>query len=122
LLKTRLVVFILLILLCGIGCNSLTSIEEQQYQNLISQGAIPHDPKSPALGALLNILPGIGDIVNGEWGAFALDFLLWPISVIWAIPQGAITASNINKHETIAYYKIGPGKGKYDPNYCPDSE
>ncbi|MHC4820341.1 MAG: hypothetical protein ACYTDX_01305 [Planctomycetota bacterium] len=60
--------------------------------------------KTPVLAALLNILPGGGDVYNGEWGAFALDFLLWPLSPVWAIPQGAVTSGNINKKATIAYY------------------
>ena len=102
---------------CGLtACNSLSQHEQQQYDNLISQGASPQTPHNPALAAGLNLLPGIGDLYNGEYGAFALDLLLWWPSVVWAVPQGAITADNYNKKATIIYYTVGPGAGQYDAN------
>ncbi len=91
------------------ACQSLSPSEKQQYENLIAQGAEPIREKSPETAALLNILPGAGDIYNGEWGAFALDFLMWYLSPVWAVPQGALTARNINKKATIAYYTVGAG-------------
>ena len=51
------------------ACSSLTPTEELQYENLIAQGAEPITVKSPTTAAMLNILPGGGDIYNGEWGA-----------------------------------------------------
>lgn len=99
------------------ACNSLDPIEEQQYANLIAQGAPPVEKKNPAVAGSLNLILGFGDIYNKEWGAFALDFLLWWPSVVWAIPQGVITAGNINKKATIAYYTIGEGRNQgFDPN------
>ncbi len=91
------------------ACQSLSPQEEQQYQNLMAQGAEPIEKKDPVLAAGLNVLPGIGDIYNGEFGAFVLDLLLWFPSIAWAVPQGAVTAGNINKKATIAYYTSGPG-------------
>ena len=36
-------------------------------------------------------------------------------SVVWAVPQGVITAKNTNKKATIAHYTVGPGVGQgYD--------
>jgi hypothetical protein len=99
------------------ACNTLTPLETQQYENLLAQGAEPVQEKSPTAAAALNLLPGFGDVYTGEWGAFALDFLLWWPSVFWAVPQGALTAQNYNKRATIAYYSIGPGKDLgFDPN------
>lgn len=106
------------------ACQSLSPLEEQQYENLIAQGAEPLTPKSPLAAALLNIGPGFGDLYNlrnwgpgNQWGAFTLDFLLWYLSPIWAIPQAAVTANNINKRATLTYYTIGDGAGAgYDPN------
>lgn len=99
------------------ACNSLSPHEEQQYENLIAQGAEPVVKKKPALAGALNVLPGFGDIYTREWGAFALDFLFWWPSVVWAIPQGVMTAENINKKATIAHYSIGAGS---DSGFDPD--
>ena len=104
------------------ACNSLTPHEEQQYENLIAQGAEPIEAKTPALAAGLNLLPGFGDIYNGHWGLFAFDLLLWYPSIIWAVPQGYFTAENINKKATIAYYSIGAGKVQgFDANAPPNT-
>ena len=92
------------------SCSTLSPVEEQQYQNLIAQGAPPVEAKSPVVSGLLNLGPGLGDIYNGEYGAFVLDLLLWYASPIWAVPQGVVTANNINKKATIAYYTVGAGK------------
>jgi hypothetical protein len=51
-----------------------------------------------------------------------LDLLLWWPSVVWAVPQGAITAGNINKKATIAYYTIGEGRDQgYDVSKYPNA-
>lgn len=100
------------------GCATLNSTEQMQFANLQAQGApdIEHE-KSMTAAALLNVLPGFGDIYNGEWGAFALDFLLWVPSVVWAVPQGAVTARNINRRAYLTHYLVGPGSGgQFDPN------
>lgn len=98
-----------LLALLASACNSLSPHEEQQYWNLMAQGAEPVVKKKPAVAGALNLLPGFGDIYTREWGAFALDFLFWWPSVVWAIPQGVMTAENINRKATIAHYTIGPG-------------
>ena len=103
------------VLVCT-GCSSLSPIEKQQYENLICQGAEPIVEKKPGVAAVLNVAPGFGDLYNKQYGAFALDFLLWWPSVIWAVPQGAATARNLNKKATIAYYTLGAGKGQFDPS------
>jgi len=99
------------------ACNSLTPWERQQYENLIAQGAEPIRPHNPALAGGLNLLPGIGDLYNRQWDAFVVDLLLWYPSVLWAVPQGVVTARNNNARATIAYYSIGPGRDEgFDPN------
>ena len=112
--------FTALVLACvffGTACNTLTPLEEQQYENLIRQGAEPIQEKDPAVAGALNLLVGIGDLYNGQYGAFALDLLLWWPSVVWAVPQGIITARNTNKKATITHYTVGPGVAQgYDAN------
>ena len=99
------------------GCRTLSAVEQQQYENLLAQGAEPIDAKDPAIAGLLNLLPGGGDIYNHQWDAFVVDLLLWYPSVLWAVPQGIVTARNANKLATIAYYSVGPGKAHgFDPD------
>jgi hypothetical protein len=92
------------------GCQSLAPWQQAGLQNIRRAGLPEWSPKSPAAAGVLNILPGIGDGYNGEWGAFICNFLFWPLSIVWGIPEAAVTASNINKQETWAYYHVGPGK------------
>ena len=58
-------------------------------------------------------MPGVGNFYLGCGnGAESnqiiygiLNFLFWPWSPIWAIPEAAIDADNINNREMIYYYK-----------------
>ena len=95
------------------SCRGLEPWQQAEYQEIKDAGMPDLDPKSPALAAGLNLLPGVGDAYNGEWGAFACNFLLWPFSVLWGIPEAGVTASNINKQETWAYYTHGRGQHEY---------
>lgn len=98
------------------ACQGLTAADEIRYVNLLSQGATPVKKKEPLVAAALNLGPGLGDIYTGQWGAFALDFLFWMPSSVWAVPQGYMTAKNINKHATLAHYTVGGGAHfGYDP-------
>ena len=73
----------------------------------------------PGVAAALNILPGIGNfyLASGNAGSSdhyvygALNFLTWPFSWLWGIPEAAIDANNINKSEMLYYYRFDP-KGK----------
>lgn len=98
---------------CG-GCRGMESWQRAEYQNVKAAGLPEFEPKSPAVAGALNLLPGFGDAYNGEWGAFVCNLLFWPISVVWGVPEAAVTASNINQQETWAYYYHGPGKAKLD--------
>jgi hypothetical protein len=93
------------------GCASMNYDETKQYSELEAAGVECEDVVSPVTAGVLNVLPGFGDIYlasgdygNGgpSWGAFALDFLLWTPSVVWAIPQAVTTANTINKKACIS--------------------
>ena len=105
------------VLLCG--CTSLTHQEESQIRQLKAQGVTVdkpvgnyEKPTSVLAAGALNILPGIGNFYLGTgnaaeyehwvWGCFNL--LLWPLSVVWAVPEAAIDANRINKREMLYYY------------------
>ena len=102
-----------------VGCTSLTRQEEMQLQHLKAQGVTVDKPvgnyEKPAsmMGAgLLNILPGFGNFYLGSgnaaesnhWLYGFLNLLMWPLSVVWAVPEAAIDANNINKREMLYYY------------------
>ena len=113
--KDRILTLALLALAClfTTNCAGLSQGEQVDYEMMMESGLEPLTPKSPAAAAGLNILPGGGDIYNGKWGAFALDFLLWPWSIAWAVPQGAITANGINEERTYHHYKHGKGRSEW---------
>ena len=108
------------------GCSTLTYGEKATLRQLeingitIDQGSKYYEkPASPLAAGLLNVLPGFGNfyLAMGDGGAsehFLFGFanlLWWPISAVWAIPEGAIDADNINKRELVYYYKFNP-RGK----------
>ncbi len=105
------------------ACTTLTRQENIQLQQLKAHGVtldkpVGHfeTPNSPLAAGLLNILPGVGNfylaVGNGGDSAHALyglgNLLLWPISIVWAVPEGTIDAINLNKRELIYYYKYDP--------------
>ena len=119
----------LILLLCGCflsACSTLSYQEKNTIRSLKTIGVSvdrplsPWDkPASPLSAGLLNILPGIGNfyLASGNAGdashyiyGFA-NFLLWPISVLWAVPEAAIDANLINQKE-FAYYFIFDETGK----------
>jgi hypothetical protein len=99
----------------SVACLSLSRSDEEMLRELKSYGIRSNEVKrkSAPLAACLNILPGIGDFYlaagtdNGDmWLYGFLNLLTWPISILWAIPEGAIDAGTINKQETAYYYKF----------------
>ena len=105
-----------LCLMCGVllvGCAGVDTHEKHAYRELEALGAPCEKVADPAAAAILNVLPGFGDLylaagngANGaNWGAFVLDLLMWPVSPVWAVPQGAITAGQVNKKECVAFYE-----------------
>lgn len=95
------------------GCISLNSSEKATLTELESYGisSTEHKIKQPGVAGILNILPGFGNfyLASGtdegqQWLFGFLNLLLWPVSVVWAIPEGAIDANTMNKQETIRYY------------------
>ncbi len=107
---------IIAVLLCFalIGCASFSGYEKSQYSRLqlkLQQAGLPElEEKKPFLAGTLNILPGFGNMYLGQWGPFIGNLLLWPCSIIWAVPQAAMDAKVINKKETLLYYTHGMGK------------
>ncbi len=112
------------------GCTHLTRQEEIQLQQLKGHGVTIdrpigsfEPPASPVGAAMLNILPGIGNFYlatgNGSDSSHALygvlNFLFWPISVIWGVPEAAVDANTINKREMLYYYQYDPqGRAELD--------
>lgn len=107
------------IISCLSSCTTLTRHETEQLRELQSQGITIDKPvgnyekpaSSVAAGAL-NLLPGFGNFYLGTGTAAESshilygfgNLLLWPISIIWAVPEAVIDADNINKREMLYYY------------------
>ena len=56
-----------------------------------------------------NFYLAIGTNEGDQWLYGTLNLLLWPVSVVWGIPEAAIDAGNINKRNTAYYYTYGAG-------------
>ena len=106
------------------GCTSLTYHEQQEITRLQYQGINIDRPQgqwekpaSPLVAGLLNILPGIGNFYlasgragdSSHWIYGFGNLLLWPTSIIWAVPEAALDADNINKRDMLNYYRYGNG-------------
>jgi hypothetical protein len=87
------------------GCATLTPSEEERVADLQSIGVDPEceGHRSPSGAAVGNIFFGIGDLTNGQGGLFAVDFLLWPLSIAWAPTIGCGQAHVLNQKETVDY-------------------
>ncbi len=105
-------------ILCG--CTTLTGQERNQLQQLKSNGITVDKstgtwerPANPGMAGALNLLPGIGNfyLAAGNGGDSThylygtLNLLLWPISILWGVPEAAVDANRINERELIYYYK-----------------
>lgn len=104
---------LLVVMILGVvvsGCVSMTPHEQRQYKEITSTGLSCDEIKNPGAAAFLNILPGFGDfyLASGSgqghmWAIGAIDLLLWPISVVWGVPQAAISADAINNKECVYF-------------------
>jgi hypothetical protein len=72
----------LLILATFCGCNSLTTIQEQEYRAMRAEGLLVEE-KNPTLAACLGVLPGCGSFYTGQYALGALDVITWPVSILW---------------------------------------
>lgn len=64
------------------GCNSLTTIQEQEYRSMKAEGLLVEE-KHPTLAACLGVLPGCGSFYTGNYVLGAVDVITWPVSVLW---------------------------------------
>jgi len=64
------------------GCNSLTTIQEQEYRAMRVEGLLVEE-KNPTLAACLGVLPGCGSFYTGNYVLGAVDVITWPVSVLW---------------------------------------
>ena len=104
------------------GCTHLTHSEKENL-HILKNHSITVDraghyeaPNSALAAGLLNILPGfgnfylaMGDGADSNHYVFGFaNLLLWPLSIIWAVPEGAIDAQTLNQRELLYYYKFNP--------------
>ena len=117
------VVFVCLVLVASSGCISMSRGDKGFYREIEAAG-LDVDAgrvKSPIVAASLNLLPGFGNFylaIGTDQGSQAiygfLNFLVWPYSVLWGVPQAGIDARTINKLETVYYYRYDSrGKAEF---------
>ena len=106
-------------LLLAAGCASLSPSEKADLQHLKDRGLGEsgfEGPNSKAAAGALNLLPGVGNFylaagrggdVSQAWIGVA-NFCLWPISVVWGIPEAVLDAGTLNDRERIYQYRFDP--------------
>ena len=107
--------------ICLLIFSSCVSVSEHQ-QNVARDINIK-EIKSPALAATLSILPGVGnlylaDVKNNpskqrqhSLGLTAVgNWLTWPVSILWAVPQSYVDAQRINVIESVYLHENPQGK------------
>ena len=99
--------------LLSASCVSISRSDEQTLRELNSYGirSTEIQKKNPGAAGALNILPGFGNFYlaydtdeSSQWAFGFLNLLVWPLSIIWSVPEAAIDATTINKKETVYYY------------------
>ncbi len=105
------------ILFASTACESLSRADHAHLREIQAAGLDVDAPgvKSPTTAGVLNLLPGIGNFylasgtdASGQWIYGTLNLLMWPLSVVWGIPQAAIDARTINQREAVYYYRYDP--------------
>ncbi len=110
----RAIVCLMIVLTLG-GCVSLSAQDEKTAQELKSYGLKQSwtQPKNVFLAGLLNVLPFAGNLYlsagkDGDSDQVAYGvlnfFFIYPISILWAVPQAAIDAHTLNKKVFVDYY------------------
>lgn len=102
------------------GCVSLSYQEKIELMKLQQKGIDAtvsangwDKPASPALAGFLNLFPGFGNFYLGsgdaaegtQIGYGIANLLLWPLSVVWGIPQAYSDADTINKRDLVFFYQ-----------------
>lgn len=111
------------------GCVSLSYQEKMELMKLRQKGIDAtvsangwEKPASPALAGFLNLLPGVGNFYLGSGNAAegsqigygVVNLLLWPLSVVWGIPQAYSDADTINKRDLVFFYQYTKNKQTKD--------
>lgn len=110
----RAIVCLMIVLTLG-GCVTLSAQDEKTAQELNGYGLKQSwtQPKNVFLAGLLNVLPFAGNLYlsagkDGDSDQVAYGvlnfFLIYPISILWAVPQAAIDAHTLNKKAFVDYY------------------
>lgn len=113
-------IFTLITIIMLGACTNLTKAERDQLHLLKSNGITVdrpvgnyEKPATPAAAGLLNLLPGFGNFYlasgNGadssHWIYGTGNLLLWPLSILWGVPEAVVDANNINERELLYYYQ-----------------
>lgn len=109
----------IMLCLAACGCVSMSTDDRNKYRRLGENGISIERPvgkyeapKSALVAGLLNLVLGAGNfyLASGEGGEStqaaygALNLLSWPFSILWAVPQGVIDATTLNKKDMVYYY------------------
>lgn len=112
----RLVICLMIALVLG-GCVTLSAQDEKTAQDLKNYGLKPSwtQPKNVFLAGFLNFLPFAGNLYlsagkDGDSDQITYGvlnfFLIYPVSILWAVPQAVADARTLNKKAFVDYYSF----------------
>ncbi len=119
--------FLILILFSLSGCLSLNSSQQRQIDQMEAQGVdvdYPENRISPVGATIMNIFFGVGNIyiaskapkyAAGQIGLGVLNFLTWPVSILWAPFQGHADAVTINRERYLNEQTYGRSNSYTSP-------
>lgn len=82
------------------GCATpLNMGQKQELRGYQAKGLVVEE-KNPGAAAALGLLPGFGSFYTGNIGPGVVNFLFWPLSILWDPVSGYDGALSINYYAT----------------------
>ncbi len=109
------IILLTIIMVFVSGCATMSGSDRAMLREIESYGISSTDQriKHPGVAAGLNVLPGFGNFYlafgtheSSQWLFGCFNLFMWPISILWGVPEGAIDAKTMNKKETVYYYNF----------------
>jgi Amino acid permeases len=109
----RMFLLVVAVLVVGSGCVTMQLQDREMYEEIKRLGLPDMGATvSPAAAGIISIFPGSGNLYlaiqtgnGGQWFACICNFLLWPFSPVWAIPETIIDGITLRKLQVVNYYR-----------------
>jgi hypothetical protein len=109
----KMLLLVVAVLVVGSGCVTMQLQDKELYWEIKDLGLQESGATvSPTYAGIISILPGAGNLYlaiqtgnGGQWFASICNFLLWPVSCLWAIPETIVDGETLRKLQVVDYYR-----------------